>query len=199
MMNNRIFNLLTVGLLSVFLFISCGKDGDKPDTDESDADAEITAVFQFGDGESVDFAFTHEKDDLIKPYVYGPNENKHYKLWLRGEKEIAGKIYTINLYVTMPEEGVRTYPFGRAWQWHDEGFVTEIHIGVTEKGNPLNLKQYFSSDVDNTDSKGATISSLTDNHIKGTFSGIAAYTESDIVTITDGEFNTVINRGDWED
>ncbi len=199
MMNNRIFNLLTVGLLSIFLFVSCGKDDDKPGTDEPDADAEITATLQFSSGESVAFAFTHKKDDIIKPYVYGPNGNEHYKLWLRGEKEIGDNIYTINLYVTMPEEGVGEYPFGRAWQWHDEGFVTEIHIGVTEKGNPLNLKQYFSSEVDNTDSKGVTISSLTDNHIKGTFSGIAAYTESDIVTITEGEFDTVINRGDWED
>ena len=144
---------------------------------------------------------------------FQPRENDHtfYHLYVsgkktiistkisHGEKEIGDNIYTINLYVTMPEEGVGEYPFGRAWQWHDKGFVTEIHIGVTEKGNPLNLKQYFSSDVDNTDSKGVTISSLTDNHIKGTFSGIAAYTESDIVTITDGEFDTIINRGDWED
>lgn len=30
----------------------------------------------------------------------------------------------------MPEKGVGTYPFGVAWQWHDKGFVTEIHLGV---------------------------------------------------------------------
>lgn len=199
-MNNRIFNQLTICLLSVFLFVSCSKKDDNPDPDgNNDAKAEITATLQFSSGESVDFAFTHKKDDLIKPYINGPNRNDHYKLWLRGEKEIDGFVYVINLYVTMPEAGVGDYPFGRAWQWHDEGFVTEIHVGVTEKGSPLNLKQYSSLDADNTTSKGVTISSLTDNHVTGTFSGIAAYTESDIVIITDGEFNIDINRGDWED
>src|SRR3546814_9000905 len=85
----------------------------------------------------------------------------------------------------MPKAGVGNYPFGRAWQWHDEGFVTEIHVGVTENNDPLQLKQYVSSDfVDNTNSKGVTISSLTNDHVTGTFSGIAAYTESDFVTIT---------------
>ncbi len=198
MMNNRIFNLLTIGLLSVFLLISCGKKDNNPDRDD-DSEAEITATLQFSEGKTVDFAFTHQKDDLIKPYVYGPNENGHYKLWLRGEKEIGDNIYTINLYVTMPEAGVGDYPFGWAWQWQDEGFVTEIHVGVTEKANPLNLKQYSSFDADNATSKGLTISSLTENHVKGTFAGIAVYAGSDIVTITNGKFDIAINRGSWSE
>lgn len=195
-MKQNIFKHLIVGLLSIVLFASCDKNTDEPDRS---SDGDITATFQFSNGETVDFAFTSEEDDFIKPYVYGPNSNDHYKLYLRGEKEIDGKIYTINLYVTMPEEGVGDYPFGRAWQWHDEGFVTEIHIGVTEKDDPLALKQYMSMEIDNTNSKGVTISSLTEDHVKGTFSGKAMYTESDVVTITNGKFDITINRGDWED
>lgn len=195
-MKKNIFKHLIVGLLSIVLFASCDKNKDEPD---SNSDGDITATFQFSNGETVDFAFTSTEDDFIKPYVYGPNGNDHYKLYLRGEKEINGKVYTINLYVTMPENGVGDYPFGRAWQWHDEGFVTEIHIGVTEKDDPLALKQYMSMEIDNTNSKGVTISSLTDNHVKGTFSGKAMYTESDVVTITNGKFDIAINRGDWED
>lgn len=198
-MNNRIFSQLTIGLLlSVLLFVSCGKKDDNPDRDDN-SDAEITATLQFSEGETVDFAFTHQKDDLIKPYVYGPNNNEHYKLYLRGEKEIDGYVYVINIYVTMPEAGVGDYPFGRAWQWHDEGFVSEIHVGVTEKANPLNLKQYFSFEADNTGSKGVTISSLTDDHVKGAFAGKALYAGSDIITITNGKFDININRGDWSD
>lgn len=195
-MKNQIFKSLAIGLLSAFFFISCDKSNDEPDLN---SDGDITATFQFSDGESVDFTFTSQEDDFVKPYVYGPNSNDHYKLYLRGEKEIDGKVYTINLYVTMPENGIGDYPFGRAWQWHDEGFVTEILIGVTEKGNPLSLKQYMSMEMDNTNSKGVTITSLTDNHAKGTFSGKAMYTESDVVTITNGKFDIAVNRGDWED
>src|SRR3546814_16982349 len=73
----------------------------------------ITATFQFSNGKKVNYAFTHEKDDIILPSVNGPNGNNHYKLWLRGEREIEGSIYTINIYVTMPKAGVGNYPFGR--------------------------------------------------------------------------------------
>lgn len=195
-MRSLVFKHLTIVLFCIVLFASCDKNTDEPNTS---SDGDITATFQFSDGETVDFAFTSGEDDLLKPYVYGPNSNDHYKLYLRGEKEIDGKIYTINLYVTMPEKGIGDYPFGRAWQWHDKGFVTEILIGVTEKGNPISLKQYMSMEIDNTHSKGVTISSLTDNHVKGTFSGLAMYTESDVITINNGKFDIAVNRGNWED
>lgn len=195
-MKNQTYNYLAISLLSIFLFTSCSKKKDNP---SSGSGGEITATFQFSEGESVDFAFTSQADDIIKPYLNGPNQNNHYKLYLRGEREIDGKIYTINLYVTMPEDGVGNYPFGRAWQWYDEGFVTEIHVGVTEKGNPLSLKQYTSMDIDNSSSNGTSISSLTDNRVKGTFSGVLAYSDSDTMTITNGKFDLAISRGDWED
>ena len=69
----------------------------------------------------------------------------------------------------MPEKGVGDYPFGWAWQYQDEGFVTEIHVGVTDKDNPLMLKQYSSFDANNESSKGLTITSLTKDHIKRNF------------------------------
>jgi|SRR5690606_12333926 len=196
-MKNQAFKYLTILLVSAFLFSSCSKD-EKKDKEEDSA-AAITATFQFSDGKKVDFAYSPKKDDFIKPAVNGPNGNDHYKLWLRGEKTLDNIVYTINLYVTMPEKGVGDYPFGRAWQWHDEGFVTEIHVGVQDKDNPLALKTYVSTDIDNNDSKGVTVMSLTDNHVKGTFSGKAARAESDIVTITNGKFDVDIQRGTWED
>lgn len=188
-----------IGLLCMVFLTACSKRENKADGHAAEGD--ISATMQFSDGKKVDFAFTPKQDDIIKPSVNGPNGNGHYKLWLRGEKTIDNHIYTINLYVTMPEEGVGTYPFGIAWQWHDEGFVTELHIGVTEVGNPLALKQYVSTPpaVDNADSKGVTITSLTGNHVVGTFAGKAGYTESDIVTITNGKFDIDIKQGTWED
>lgn len=195
---HSIFRCLSIGLLSAVLLTACSKKEDKP-SDESGA--EITATLQFSDGKKIDYALTQKKDDIIKPSVNGPNGNDHYKLWLRGEKAIDGTTYTLNIYVTMPEDAVGNYKFGRAWQWHDKGFVTEIHVGVVDVDNPLNLKQYVSipPDVDNTDSKGVTITSLSANHVKGSFSGKAAYTKSDIVTITNGKFDIDIQRGSWED
>src|SRR3546814_11270033 len=83
------------GLLSVSLRGSCSKEDDGP---EDVSGAEITATFQFGNGKKVNYAFTHEKDDIILPSVNGPNGNNHYKLWLRGERDIEGSIYTINIY-----------------------------------------------------------------------------------------------------
>lgn len=192
-MKNQIFNYLTIGLLSVLLFVSCGKNEDKPSEDK--AKAEITASFKFSNGETTDFAFTHKKDDIVQSYVYGPNGNDHYKLWLRGEKEIGNKIYTINIYVTMPEKGVGDYPFGWTQQYQDEGFVTETHVDVTDKDNPLMLKQYSSFDANNESSNGLTITSLT----KGTFSGTVIYREEDKTTIVNGKFDTAINRGGWPD
>ena len=196
---HSLFNYLAIGLLSAVLFTACSKK--EPNDGGDPSDGAVSATMQFSDGKKVDFAFTPKQDDIIKPSVNGPNGNGHYKLWLRGEKTIDNHIYTINLYVTMPEKGVGTYPFGRAWQWHDEGFVTEIHVGVTEVGNPLALKQYVSNppEVDNTDSKGVTITSLTGNHVVGTFAGKAGFTESDIVTITNGKFDIDVKRGTWED
>ena len=196
---NSILRSLGVLLCGVFLLCSISCSSDDSGNGPGESDGAITASLQFSDGESTEFAFTPEKDDLIKPYLYGPNGNGHYKLHLRGERGIGDKIYTLNIYVTMGEEGVGTYPFGRAWQWYDEGYVTEIHVGVTEKGNPLALKQYFSFEIDNAASKGLEITSLSDNHVKGTFSGLAAYAGSDTVTITNGTFDIAINRGDWED
>jgi len=196
---NSILRALGVLLCGVLLLFSVSCSNDDSGNEPGGSDGAITASLNFSDGESTDFAFTPKMDDLIKPYVYGPNGNGHYKLHLRGEREIGDKIYTLNIYVTMEEEGIGTYPFGRAWQWYDEGYVTEIHVGVTEKGNPLDLKQYFSFETDNTNSKGLVISTLTDNHVKGTFSGIAVYADSDTVTIANGTFDIAINRGDWED
>ncbi len=196
---HSIIRYLTIGLLSGVLFTACSKNEEKPKDEKSGE--EITATLQFSDGKTVDFSFAHQKDDLIKPSLNGPNGNDHYKLRLRGEKPIDGTTYTINIYVTMPENALGDYKFGRAWQWHDEGFVTEIHVGVTDMDNPLNLKQYVSTppDVDNTNSKGVTITSLSEDHVQGTFSGKAAYTKSDIVTITNGKFDIDIERGSWED
>lgn len=188
-----------IGLLCMILLTACSKKENQKD--ENPAKGQMSATLQFSDGKKVDFSFTPKKDDIIKPAVNGPNGNDHYKLWLRGEKTIDNHIYTINLYVTMLEAGVGSYPFGQAWQWRDEGFVTEIHVGVSEVGNPLNLKQYLSTSpwVDNTDSKGVTITSLKIDHVVGTFAGKAGYTESDIVTFTNGKFDIDINRGTWED
>src|SRR3546814_7306112 len=92
-----------IGLLSLCLLGSCSKEDDVP---EDVSGAEITATFQFSNGKKVNYAFTHEKDDIILPSVNGPNGNNHYKLWLRGEREIEGSIYTINIYVTMQKAGV---------------------------------------------------------------------------------------------
>src|SRR5690554_5656900 len=103
-MKNQFFNYLTIALLSTFLFASCSKN--EENNKEEDAGAAITATFQFSDGKKVDFVYSPKKDDVIKPAVNGPNANNHYKLWLRGEKAIDNKVYTINLYVTMPDKGV---------------------------------------------------------------------------------------------
>src|SRR3546814_10601459 len=80
-----------IGLLSLCLLGSCSKEDDVP---EDVSGAEITATFQFSNGKKVNYAFTHEKDDIILPSVNGPNGNNNYKLWLRGEREIEGSIYT---------------------------------------------------------------------------------------------------------
>lgn len=197
MMKKQIFKQLSIGVFAAFLFISCGEKDVKPKLGETQG--EITATLIFSNGETTNVAFIQKKDDVIRPYLYGPNGNDHYKLWLRGEQELGNKVYTISIYVTMPEKGVGDYSFGQAWQYQDEGFVSEIHVGVTEKDNPLNLKQYSSFDSDNKDSKGIIVNSLTKNHIKGDFSGMAVYAGSDIVTIVNGEFDTAINRGDWPD
>lgn len=191
----------SIALLSAVLFTACSKKENNPKDEDPKKGAHISATFQFNQGKAVDFTFTSQKDDLIKPAFNGPNGNNHYKLWLRGEKSIDGMIYTINIYVTAPAEAVGTYPFGSAWQWHDEGFVTEIHVGVQDADNLMNLKQYVSTPpaVDNSNSKGVSISSFANNHIKGTFSGKAGYTETDVVTISNGTFNIDVNRGTWED
>ena len=198
MKNLRTFKYLKLGLLAVFILSSCSETDNGPDEGSG---SELTATLQFSDGKTVDFAFSHQKDDLIKSSWNGPNGNGHYKLWLRGEKTIGDAIYTLNVYVTTAEQAVGTYPFGTAWQWHDRGFVTEIHVGRTEKDNPLALKQYVSTppDVDNTDSKGLTINSLTAEHVVGSFSGKAGFTETDFVTIVNGKFDIGIMRGTWED
>lgn len=198
-MKNQVFNYLSIALLSVFLFASCSKDDDGDNPGGGSGGAAISATFEFSDGNTVDFKWSPEADDLIKPSVNGPNGNDHYKLWLRGEKTIGDHIYVINIYVTMTEEGVGNYPFGTAWQWHDKGLATEIHVGVQEKDNLLSLKQYLSGDIDNSNSKGTTITSLTENHVKGTFAGKAVFMDSDIVTITNGKFDIDIERGTWED
>ncbi len=196
-MKYQAIKYLTILLVSVVLLSSCSKD-EKKNIAEGSA-AAVTATFEFSDGKIVDFEYTPKKEDFIKPAINGPNENDHYKLWLRGEKTLGNTVYTLNLYVTMPEEGVGDYPFGRAWQWHDEGFVTEIHVGVQDKNNPLDLKTYLSTDIDNKGSKGVTVNSLTNNHIKGTFSGKAARTESDFVSLINGKFDVSIQRGTWEE
>lgn len=196
---------LTIGLLSAVLFTACSKKDDTSNapgaSNVNKSGADITATFQFNTGKKVDISFYQQKDDLIKSSITGPNENNHYKMMLRGEKTIDDMIYTILIYVTMPEGGVRNYPFGIAWQWHDEGLVSEIHLGVQEKNNLLNLKQYFSRppNVDNTNSEGVTITSLTTNHVVGTFSGVFGFTESNTITIDNGKFDIDIIRQAYGD
>lgn len=198
-MKHSMFKYLAICLTGAFLFTACSSDDEKNDVNTSKG--EITATLKFSNGKTVDYAYTPKSDDIVRPTVNGPNGNDHYKFWFRGESKIDGMIYTINLYVTMPKNAVADYPFGVAWQWHDKGFVTEIHVGVQDADNPLDLKTYVSTppDVDNTNSKGVTINSFADNHIKGTFSGKAAFTSTDIVTITNGKFDVDIERGTWED
>src|SRR5690606_15091157 len=196
--NLRTFKYLKLGLIAVFILSSCSETDNGPDEGSG---SELTATLQFSDGKTVDFDFSHQKDDLIKSSWNGPNGNGHYKLWLRGEKTIGDAIYTLNVYVTTAEQAVGTYPFGTAWQWHDQGFVTEIHVGRTDRDDPLDLRQYASSltTLDHSDSSGLKITSHTTDHAKGTFSGKAGFTETDFVTIVNGKFDIGIKRGTWED
>ncbi len=192
-MKTTFLRLLGVTFLSVFLLTACSKDDSKPNDDKGISDASITTTLKFSDGETVNFIYTQESGDLAN-YVYGPNKDNKYKLWLKGSYVKEGIEYTVNIHVNMPENAERSYELGEA-RLSDKDLVAEVLVARRELGS-MGIT-YASSNIDHT-SGGVTVTSLTENHIKGSFSGKAAWTDTDFVTIADGKFDIDIKRGAWE-
>lgn len=176
---------LVFALLSIVLLTACSKDDDnKPDK----KDADVTAQVVLGSGEKIDFAYSLDNLD----FFHGPAEQGNgYIIQLYPGTTVDGVWYSISIDARLSgsgNAGEGSYAFHETLGDDDIGVF--IRVGIqSDPENVATLKGY-SSEVGNAG--GLVITSFSDHHIEGTFSGIMGSQMSDDdppIKIVNGKFS----------
>lgn len=180
MKQNIFFLLLCIGLLGL---TACNKDDDKP----AKKGADITAEIILGSGKKVDFSYTMDEYD----FFHGPDEEGNgYIIQLYPGATIDGTWYAISIDARLNgagDSGEGSYSFHETLG--DEEIGVFIRVGIQLDPENIETLSSYSSKVDNPG--GLVITSFSDHHIAGTFSGVMASQMSDEdppVTIKNGKF-----------
>lgn len=180
MKHNLKFMLLCIGL---FGLTACDKDDDKP----AKKGADITAEIILESGEKIDFSDSMDSYD----FFHGPDEEGNgYIIQLYPGATIDGTWYSIMIDARINgagKAGEGSYSFHETLGNDDIGLF--VRVGMqSDPNNPETLRSY-SSKVNNPG--GLVITSFSDHHIAGTFSGVMASQmsgEDPPVTIKNGRF-----------
>lgn len=172
--------LVSIGLLAL---TACSKKkDDKPDKKGAD----ITAEIILESGEKVEFAYTMDKFD----FFHGPDEEGNgYIIQLYPGTTIDGTWYSIMIDARINGAGASgegSYSFHETLGNDAMGLM--IRVGVQSDQSDVSTLSSYASMVGNPG--GLVITSFSDHHIAGTFSGVmtADTSEDPSVTIKDGKF-----------
>lgn len=181
MRRNLILIVLCVGL---FGLTACSKKEDKPDKKGAD----ITAEIILESGKKVDFSYSMDKYD----FFHGPDEDGNgYIIQLYPRTTVDGTSYSIMIDARINgggKAGEGSYAFHETLGHDDKGVL--IRVGIQSDPTDISTLDAYASKVDNPG--GLVITSFSDHHIAGTFSGIMASeisNDAPSVTIKNGKFS----------
>lgn len=153
--------LVSIGLLGL---AACGKSDEKPDKKGAD----ITAELILESGEKIDFSYSMDNYD----FFHGPDaEGNGYIIQLYPRTTIDGTSYSIMIDARIKgagKAGEGSYSFHETLGHDDMGVL--IRVGVQSDPADIATLEAYNSAVGNPG--GLVITSFSDHHIAGTFSGI---------------------------
>lgn len=174
------FILVGIGLLGL---TSCSKDDDEPVKKGTDVTAEIILA----SGEIVDFSYTMDEYS----FFHGPDEEGNgYIINLYPGTTIDGTYYSIMIDARIKgagKAGEGSYSFHETLGNDDIGVF--VRVGIQSDPDNVGTLNGYSSKVGNLG--GLVITSFSDHHIAGTFSGVMPSQmshEDPPVTIQNGKF-----------
>lgn len=182
----RIIKYLPLAILSILLFTACGKK-EKDKKAKSDKNGAVTATLKVGSNSPYHFKYNPV---INSAYLSGPNQEGLYNLKMTFVEVMPSK--TINFLAYIKGEG--TYHFdeesfegGEGYlsimlQWEDESDSTSIYYTFPITNDPL---------IGNATLK---ITSLTEDRMKGTFSGTLYTMTGEKAVIEEGKFDVGVNR-----
>lgn len=186
-MKIRIQKVLALAGLSLLLFASCSKDGDTPGPDKKGEN--VSAVIDFESGKKIDFSF--ESDGFALPLVVGPSEDGLYGIMMPLMATIDGEEYTINITAFVTGEG--TFNFKEEPGDEDPTAIITLTKGSDSAEPTVYLPVKYSEEDDAIGTSVLTITSLTENRIKGSFSA-ELFSQTEKANITKGKFDIGIIR-----
>lgn len=193
----RQITILLAGLCLLF-FTACGKK-DKTDPDNNDNNTggkDMVATIAFESGDIIDFGYTFPDINLIKPTISHEKESDGSDGYLLTVSGIMGGSTISIIGVINNKEGSYSY----TEDFDEDEDETGVNIWLhTIDGDDIESFLPFRISDETMGSANITITSLTKNHIKATFSAtLYSQKTGKKVTIKGGKIDSKLYRREVE-